>query len=1012
MRKMKLLNDYVYLISIILCFFNILLFAQSTTDSTLANQYFAKAKKFSENAQFDSSTTYFQKALELYQEIANQSKSQLIWEQYIECQNNIGYNALRQGKYDHALEIYKEALETGLAQLSPQKVIIGETYRSIGKALHKLGRYNDALAYYNKVLDMRFLPTAATNHLLAETYSSMGSTYYRTGEYDTALMYYQKALETKRQSGVEKEKTVAAILSNISIAYWGMGDYYQALDYNSQSLLILQQILPEHHPNLATGYENAGIFHKNLGNFDQAIEFQLRALEIRKSNFGEIHPEVADAYYNIGVLYERMEQIDTALGYYQKALDISLKTLGEDHPFVADSYRTIGVVHEMRGEPDKALFFLEKTVNILTGIFGESHPSITTTYLHIGQVYTQKNNFHHALQYYQQALFCFTKDFEDLSFYENPQLSSVSSHRKSINVLLAKAAALEKLADQKTASDKERVLKASLSTIDLTMQVLNRMRHSFDSEEARLYLGDFATEIYETGIRVALKLHEYTEEIYYTERAYEFIENSKFAVLQLTLQDSHAKEFAGIPDSLLAAERKIKADLTTFETRLQRQIAKTPKRQNSTRINELERQIFELKSVHGDLVKKLEDNYPQYYDLKYQSEQISIEEIQQQLPPKSIILNFLMGKKSLYFAAISHNKFEIKTIPIDSTFSALSSRFTKSLKFIDPATYLADATALYQLIFSPVETLIKAHQHLVIIPDGTLYYIPFEALIQSAHTDLEQSLSAVDFRSLNYLIKDYEISYHYSTALFLKNTSSKIDNSNGAFLGFAPVFKDANTSLISQYQSSIADFITTLFNYRSVTVDGKHYNELTFSEVEIRKIAEMFEANHLSHQQFFHEAASEDAFKSSAPVYNILHIATHGILNKKKPALSGLIFAQPSDASESEDGILYVAETYNLSLNADLLVLSSCESGVGEYIKGEGVMALTRGFLYAGAKNIVHSLWKVADETTSRLMIEFYRQILVGESYSVALRQAKLRLIADPETAFPVSWSSFVLLGK
>jgi CHAT domain-containing protein len=141
-------------------------------------------------------------------------------------------------------------------------------------------------------------------------------------------------------------------------------------------------------------------------------------------------------------------------------------------------------------------------------------------------------------------------------------------------------------------------------------------------------------------------------------------------------------------------------------------------------------------------------------------------------------------------------------------------------------------------------------------------------------------------------------------------------------------------------------------------------------------------------------------------------VATHSIKKENNPKLSGLIFAQSQNPSEREDGILYSGETYNLNLNAELIVLSSCESGIGKLVKGEGMLALNRGFLYSGVQNTIFSLWKVEDKSTSRLMIELYRNILEGKSFSTALRRAKLQLIQDPFTAFPRYWSGFILVGE
>jgi CHAT domain-containing protein len=161
---------------------------------------------------------------------------------------------------------------------------------------------------------------------------------------------------------------------------------------------------------------------------------------------------------------------------------------------------------------------------------------------------------------------------------------------------------------------------------------------------------------------------------------------------------------------------------------------------------------------------------------------------------------------------------------------------------------------------------------------------------------------------------------------------------------------------------------------------------------------------------YTHNSAKEELIKSDEiKNYKYIHIASHGFINEEKPNLSGILFTKEE---KGEDGILYANEIYNLNLDADLVVLSACESGLGKIIKGEGLISLTRGLLFAGAKNVVVSLWRVADKSTSELMIEFYRNILNGESYSASLRQAKLKLIKNGKYSYPLEWSPFILIGR
>ncbi|MFA6541641.1 MAG: CHAT domain-containing protein, partial [Bacteroidota bacterium] len=296
----------------------------------------------------------------------------------------------------------------------------------------------------------------------------------------------------------------------------------------------------------------------------------------------------------------------------------------------------------------------------------------------------------------------------------------------------------------------------------------------------------------------------------------------------------------------------------------------------------------------------------------------------------------------------------------------------------------------------------------VIIPDGELFYLPFEALPTKRYS----SATLPDFTAIDYLIRQNEISYSYSAEFYFKmSENSPADNSTSSFIGFAPVFRDSthNGDLLAN-RSYVEE--SGLSDVRSITLDGKKFNELKYSEEEIGAITHTFQQHALPAREYLHTAATETNFKELSKSYDIVHVATHGFINEKNPKFSAILFSQPLSATADDDGILYVDETFNLDLKAKLVVLSSCESGIGKLVQGEGMIALTRGLFYAGAKNIMFSLWKVSDKQTYLLMDEFYKQMLNGKSYSASLREAKLRLISSKESAFPSKWSGFVLVGE
>ena len=376
------------------------------------------------------------------------------------------------------------------------------------------------------------------------------------------------------------------------------------------------------------------------------------------------------------------------------------------------------------------------------------------------------------------------------------------------------------------------------------------------------------------------------------------------------------------------------------------------------------------------------------------------------LDEDQLLLEYFIGDETMYIFALDHDELTVETIARDSSFEAAFRGLTGSLRRISQRQKFPQySKQLYDWLIAPVDDRLAQKKRLIIIPDGPLAYIPFEALIKE---NPHAGGSRADFSKLPYLIRSHEISYHYSANLFL-NSRQKLDEQRDtqfAFGGYAP-FADADEDVIKNEESIFGEFFSMM---RSGNEDFKL---LKHSDEEVEEIINAFDDRSEVARGFLSERATEENFKKRAGQFRYLHLATHSFVNNEKPELSGVAF-HSADSASHEDGILYASEIYNLDLNADLVVLSSCESGIGKLVKGEGVMALTRGLLYAGAPNVLVSLWSVLDEDTSVLMRQFYNTLLQGNDVrnAAALRAAKLAMLEDPATAAPHSWSSFVLIGE
>ena len=409
--------------------------------------------------------------------------------------------------------------------------------------------------------------------------------------------------------------------------------------------------------------------------------------------------------------------------------------------------------------------------------------------------------------------------------------------------------------------------------------------------------------------------------------------------------------------------------------------------------------FYEFKTI-------LEDSFQSYYNLKYQQQTPSVKKIQSEMDSQTALLEYFLGDSTVYIFSITQNQYNVIEIPKLQDFDSLANAYYLSLAKMKPEDYRVLVPQMYKTLITPVEAFIREKQHLVIIPDGVLHRIPFETLAPLVPPK-------ADFNNITYLLNDYNISYHYSVKLYQDQYRQVNQGGQKDYLGFAPVFSDDNISRRSINEDTVGIGASDAKRFRVVQLLGERYSELKHTEREITEIRRLFAEYGKTGDIYLHQTASEETVKSDMLInYRFVHFATHGFVDLQEPRLSGLILAQPRNLPAKEDGILFSGEAYNLNLNADLVVLSACETGFGKIYRGEGAMALTRGFLFSGARNLVTSYWSVLDESTSELMIAFYKNILEGNSFSASLRNAKLSIISGKTNAFPGQWGAFILIGN
>ena len=771
---------------------------------------------------------------------------------------------------------------------------------------------------------------------------------------------------------------LAHCYNDLGIIYWNNGNNDLALQYHNNALNIRKRVNEGKTIEVADSYNNMGLIYSSY-NYPLANQNFENALELYKELLGENHPKVALSYNNLALVSDNQGIYFKALEHLEKVMTIWENAFDGDHPNKAFTYLSIGRVQQHNQEYDQAIISLEKALKSYHILYGDKHPEIANTYNQLGAVYLVKGDFTEALEYYQKSIYAnlFEQEYEDI--YSLPKLENYYNADILLFSLQQKSKAFETLHYNKTL--KLRDLKAAMACLNLADKLVSKIRKIRLSEKDKLTLSAKASEIYEAGVMLCFAISEVTiNPKLYLERAFDFAERSKSSTLLSAIQDTNAKEFSGIPANILEKETQLKNDIAFYERKL-------AENSGDDQESVLRSRLLSLNNEYNSYVQTLEKDYPKYYNLKFNESNIGLKELQNALDDQTaFITHFITDERSFAFY-VTKEKFKAYETARLGMFDNFVAGIRNAIKYDSKEHFIKASSSLFEQLF-PAKFPSNIH-NLIIVPTGNLATIPFEALL----TELPEE-TVRDYKQLPYLIKKYSIGYDNSATLFAQR-KSEIQNYEGDtedMLLVAPI------NFSNEYYANLASSL----------------NDLPGSNSEIREIDRLFRSKDHSTTLLTNDKATEVTFKNQQlHKYKYLHFATHGMVNESKPELSR-IFLRPT-YNDREDGSLYSGEIYNIDINADLVCLSACQTGLGKISKGEGIIGLSRALLYAGAENLIVSLWTVSDASTSELMIDFYNNHLYSDyskTFSRALRKSKLKLIEDERYSNPYYWAPFVLIGE
>ena len=868
------------------------------------------------------------------------------------------------------------------------------TLSSVGRTYYDLGETNKALDYWNQELTLR----NALGDLNEEgnVLGSIATAYTKLGDRQKSLEYFSQALEKVRAVGDKTNEGL--ILANLGNAYFGLGQIQTALDY-------FQQALPLEHGVGSPAAEaatlgNMGTVYSVLGEPQTALDFYRRGLKL-EIDASDLNGQAA-ALSTIASLYWQLGEWNHALESQKSALE-AIKKAG-DHNTEAIILNNMGTTYRNLGQLDVALKYHQDALPILheAGL-----PHEATALQNIGLVYRDKGDFTKALDYYQQAL----KIFE--ARHNSRAAAQVLNYTGDAYLKLGKIQQALDCWNQALPSARssgDRVLEASVLTgvakaqiqqshldeaqtaLDSALALTETLRTAWVGADLRAYYSSTVRDRYQLQIELLMRQH-------LDAKAFEASERARARSLLELLSESQADIREGVDPSLLAQERSLQANLRAkSEQRIRTQNAS------------LEKDIDSLTAQYHEVEAKIRSVSPRYAALT-QPQPLSLAEIQKQLlDPDTLLLEYALGEERSFLWAVTPDSFKTYELPSRSKLEAVARQSYEDLSSRQrtPHAGTVDPTlTLSHMLLTPVAAEL-GKKRLVIVCDGALQYIPFAALPNPSVPDRP-------------LIADHEVVNlpSASTAALLRHQIEERKTAPKLVAVLAdPVFNPndprvthsaaTHTEHVAVAQATEPENLERSGQDAGVPV----FERLLASRREADTIVALAGKDRSLEAVDF-DASRELVASDALGEYRFLHFATHGLLNSRSPELSGLVFSLVDRQGKPQNGFLEAQEIYNLKLGADLVVLSACQTALGKEIRGEGLVGLSRGFMYAGVPRVIASLWKVPDQATTELMQNFYRGILKqGLQPAAALRAAQYSMWKESRRSSPYYWAGFTLQGE
>ncbi|MEM9338834.1 MAG: CHAT domain-containing tetratricopeptide repeat protein [Bacteroidota bacterium] len=933
-------------------------------DTTQAYYNFILADSLMTYADYESALKLFDSAREVYQQGGFLEKRN-------ECTNKMSKIHWLTRSFELAESLAKEVVQ--FYTMNKHSSQYTEALNNLGVINNLTGRLDSALFYHQKVASIQAGKFGKNHISYADACNNIGVDYWEKGNLLSALSYYEKAFHIIIEKYGRHSIDAADMYHNMGLIYNDMGSYNRAIDMLLEAKRIWADSLGADHPDIALSYAALMNAHDMIGNNKKAYEYAIKSYEIDKKTFGNNHLNTGIAFNHIGIFSASLGQLDSALTYCYKAEDIIKNNVGSKSIYLVEVYLGLTQILLRLNQQSDAFLYAEKCQAIIELHYGDRHPNLVRLFTNIGEL-TREAAPKVSIDYYKKALKANLISKNELRSLDSLELNDILNSDIFIRSLSGLIATLTFHKRFEEAYHYSLVLDRLLDKVKVF-----KLRYQDKVSYARIL-----KRFYKNSTEACYGLYQVTKNRDYLTSAYFFNERAKASALNANISDLSAKKFSGIPHSIIEKERSLKSDISYYRSMAHQ--LKLEENTDTLALLHYEEKLFTFKKELDSLIESVEKGYPKYFELKYNSKTISPQLVKEKLTNKQAVLEFFESDTVIYAFLITKQQFDTFILLHDSSVASSIQAITPILSSVQNditnrlTLFKKHSSKLYsELLAEPLAELHDDIDQLILIPSTGLSKIPWDLLLKNQQGD--------DFRTLNYLFKDFSISYGYSASLLFRKREERY-RPKEKLLAIAPVYQenDAYTGLREVFRNEMVP--------------------LKWNQPEAKAINRFFKGDIL-----YGSEATERNFKQQAQDYQMLHLAMHAFVDHEESMQSKLVFTQDNDSIE--DGMLHTFELFNMEIPAELVVLSACNTALGEIQEGEGVMSLARAFAYAGVPSLVMSHWNANDRTTAQLMTSFYQYLSEGERKDVALQKAKLDFleIANDVETNPFYWGSFVVVG-